>query len=599
MLKVDWNDARFCLFLADHVRSLRDVSREIEQLRSFRLGVSRSGGDFRSYVTQKERNSCCTFGVQSEGKLTTNQFAAMALRVTCASVILGGCVDINDTARKRSVAPDVAVLYSEPGGVTANDMAISESDALESPTSREVERNYSVAAARGEVPLYETVPTRLTEYTNWNIKLKEIPAKAPTKNAELEPISLSEAVTAGIANSLEAAQAAEALNKAEVQNINAFFGLLPQVFAVGEYSRVQQDVIESDNAVFQAGATGFNVVTGRIEAVQPILDLPALLSYQASRTAKSASERAYISAVQNAAFQTASSYLLALQAQARLDSAGERVELLNQQVGVEDNLIEFGLSTPASRQLLEVQIGQTEIERLQFREDYDAAAIQLGRLIGQPTGVLSDVSVSAESKALTSDLDANALVTEAIKMNPQAQQLRLQTLQQRQLLNAELAEDFFPQLEGFGRVEYEDRAASRFGGGSETLDATLGVRLTVPIFNANGTGYGTFEQHSDLRAASLSEAQLRRSLEVEIRSLVNRLRAQNNLIAKADTAYSAAQELLKSAYRSVESGVATDLIVLRHKVQLANAKEWRARINYSFLRNAARLSFLTGKPIEL
>ncbi len=207
--------------------------------------------------------------------------------------------------------------------------------------------------------------------------------------------------------------------------------------------------------------------------------------------------------------------------------------------------------------------------------------------------------MSAKARAQTSDLDANALITQAVQQNPQAQQLRLETLEQRQLLDAALAEDFVPQLEGFGRVEYEDRAASRFGGGSETLDATLGLRLTVPIFNASGTGYGTFEQHSDLRAATLSEAQLRRSLEVEIRSLVNRLRAQNNLIAKADTAYNAAQELLKSAYRSVESGVATDLIVLRHKVQLANAKEWRSRINYSYLRNAARLSFVTGKPIGL
>ena len=162
-----------------------------------------------------------------------------------------------------------------------------------------------------------------------------------------------------------------------------------------------------------------------------------------------------------------------------------------------------------------------------------------------------------------------------------------------------MAEDFAPRLEGFARAEYEDREASRFGGGSETFDATVGLRLTVPIFNASGQGYRSFEARSDARLAILNEANLHRALDVEVRALANELDAYRRLIVKSEGAFNSANKLLASAKRRVASGQAVPIEVLRQQLQVERAREWVERSRYSFIRSWARLSFLTGAAFEL
>ncbi|MEM7190617.1 MAG: TolC family protein, partial [Pseudomonadota bacterium] len=415
-----------------------------------------------------------------------------------------------------------------------------------------------------------------------------------TPDAAAAPLSFDAAIQAAMVNSIEAALANEALNKAEIEAVNAIFGYLPRITATGEFSRVKQDVLQSDNAVFQTGVAEFNVITGRLEVTQPLLDFSSLLAVRVADTAEKAAERGYVAAVQTAAFDAATAYLLALEAKAKLVSVSNRADLLAQQVAVEDNLIEFGLSTPATRQLLEVQIGQTEVERLQYQEEHHAAIVALGTLIGQSVGDLVDMRAGGAMLETAGLHDAQDLVIKALRDNPEMQQRRLATLQQRSELRRQFAADFAPTVNLFGSLDYEDRGASRFGGGSETFDQTAGVRVQVPLFNANGTGYQSFEEQSDLRAAVLSETQLRRELDIEVRSLDYRLKSLRGLIGKANRAVAAAGDLLSSARRSVDAGVATELLVLRHKIQQENALEWQARSNYVFLRNLARLAFLTG-----
>lgn len=499
---------------------------------------------------------------------------------------------------KHAQAPNTVGVYEPATGRTADDIVEAEAQAADSPTTRILARRYSSEAASGKQPLWKSVPTNTPEVLSLNITLEEMTAPYETPDAAAEPLSFDQAVEAAMVNSLEAALADEALTKAEIAAVNAIFGYLPRITAVGEFSRVRQDVIDTDNAVFQAGRADFNVLTGRIEATQPIIDFSTLLAIRVADTARSATERAYVSAVQEAAFNAATAYLLALEAEAKLASVTARSDLLAQQVEKENELIEFGLSTPATRQLLEVQIGQTEIERLQFQEEYDAAIVALGKQIGQPVGKLVDMRAPPGMLEAATQSRPDELIAVALRDNPEMQQRRLETLQQRQEVKRQFAEDFGPTVDLFANAEYEDRDDSRFGGGSVTFDQTVGVRLTVPLFNANGTGYPSFEEQSDLRAAALSERQLGRALEIEVRSLDTRLKSLRHLIGKARGAMSAADQLLGSASRSVESGVATELLILRHRIQQENAREWLARSNYVFLRNWARLAFLTGKRFD-
>ncbi|MEM6662715.1 MAG: TolC family protein [Pseudomonadota bacterium] len=516
------------------------------------------------------------------------QFSAPA-----ALLLLLGCA--SDNAEQRAIgAPGAVTAFGPPPSSTSAALAVAAGEAATSPTSRELARRYSPEAASGKSPLWKSVRMGLPEISTWQVDMEETPAPYDTPDAAAAPLSFDAAVKAAMVNSIEAALANEALNKSEIAAVNAVFGYLPSITATGEFNRVRQDVIRTDNAVFQAGVAEFNVLNGRVEATQPLLDFSSLLAIRVADTAEKATERAYIAAVQGSAFDAATAYLLALEAKAKLDSVTARSGLLAQQVAVEDDLIEFGLSTPATRQLLEVQIGQTEVERLQYQQEYDTAVVSLGKLIGQTVTDLVDMRAGDQMLQTAALHSTEDLVRKALRDNPDMQQRRLATLQQRQEVRRQFAEDFAPTVNLFASAEYEDRAASRFGGGSVTFDQNFGVRVSVPLFNANGTGYQSFEEQSDLRAAVLSETLLRRELDIEVRSLDQRLKSLRGLIGKADRAVSAATDLLSSARRSVESGVATELLVLRHRIQEENAREWQARSNYVFLRNWARLAFLTG-----
>jgi outer membrane protein len=81
--------------------------------------------------------------------------------------------------------------------------------------------------------------------------------------------------------------------------------------------------------------------------------------------------------------------------------------------------------------------------------------------------------------------------------------------------------DYLPNVEGTGTYDYTDQGGSQFGGGSVTSDYTLGVRLNVPIFNSEGTGYAFIKESYEVKVESLKLEQLRRKVAREIRDYYN------------------------------------------------------------------------------
>lgn len=486
-----------------------------------------------------------------------------------------------------------------PGDQTEARLAEAASDAATSPASVAAASQFSRAAARGEDQPKARSTDLLPEISRDPSSLQPDESERVAFDAEAAPVVFADAIAAALQNDVDVAIAAERIEEAEAARINAVFGYLPRVTATGTFSRNFQKVIDTDNAVFQAGTAEFNAVSARGEIRQPIFDLGRLLQIDVADVAKTVAEQEYVGVAQASAFAAATVYLEALEAQTRIDVVERREALVDDQIAAEERLIASGISTDTGRKLLQVEKGALNVERLEYDEDLSLSLAELGRLIGQPVTKVAPVDLPTDLLESAGALPWEEYANAAYRANAELRRLRLATLESRQSYYAQFAEDFAPRVEAFGRVEYEDREASRFGGGSETRDFIIGVEATVPIFNATGEGYRNFESESQLRQAVLAEARQRRAIESETRALVTRLDAQRSNIRQADKAVMAAAGVLQDAERSLEFGLSSDILILRQKAQQLQAEGWAARSRLAFLRSWVRLSFITGDPVDL
>lgn len=456
-----------------------------------------------------------------------------------------------------------------------------------SPTHRVQTRRLSQAVSESAADPLTMPPRPLPQMTGMGALL---PDAAPLPDAARVPASdlgLPGLIALTLNHNGEIARAAEAVTGADIAAVNAMFAYMPRVSSVGEWTRVYQDVIDSDNEVFREGNADFPVLNVQTELRQPMIDFPRLFGVRRADTGRSVARAAYIGVAQGTVFNVVNTCVTALDYKHRLASVEARIELLDEQIAAELRLMETGRSTPASAQLLEIEQGWAALERTEFAENYAMALAEPSRLVGRQ---VPDVADFALPNAVGDHAGSGPLEdypTAAPRDNPMVEQRRIESLERRQVYQESLLADFAPTLEGFVRQEYENRDESRFGGGSETLDHTIGLQLTVPIFNAGGQGYRSREQLSELRPAVIGEAQLRRELEGEIPSLLMRLNAQRQSMCNADDAVAAAEI-------GVRTGIDPEFIVTMQQLQLERAREWADRTRYAFVRSWVRLAYLTG-----
>lgn len=337
----------------------------------------------------------------------------------------------------------------------------------------------------------------------------ELPRAAPLPEAARAPetrVDLPALVTLTLHHNGEIARAAESVTEADIAAVNAAFAYLPRISSVGEWTRVYQDVIDSDNEVFREGNADFPVLNIQTEIRQPILDFPRLFGIRRADTGRSVARAAYLGVAQGTVFNVVNTYVTALDYKHRLASVEARIELLDRQITAEERLFEAGRSVPAARQALEIEQGSAALERTEFAENYAMALAELSRLVGRQVPSLVDFDLPEAVWEQAGQGPLEDYLTAALRDNPLVKQRRIESLERRQAYEEGLLVDFAPTLEGFARQEYEDRDASRFGGGSRTLDHTIGLQLTLPIFNVRGDGYRSREQLSAFRQAVIGEA---------------------------------------------------------------------------------------------
>lgn len=408
---------------------------------------------------------------------------------------------------------------------------------------------------------------------------------------------IQQLVTLALERNPDIRRAVEELNLSEVQRLNAIFGYLPQVSGSFGRDQVNQSVIESDNAVFQEGDATFPVTTFALSLNQPIFDLSKIFDIQLASTARSKAEVEYVQAVRAVAFEIFDTALLVEQTQDRIESQTRRQSLLSRQISRNQALEAEGLNIGGQSSALQSDRATVLSDIATEQAERAAALTELSRMTGVLVQNVSAFQPSGSIAGTERDLVVGRAVALGLENNPDVMVSALEIVESEFLRRGALARDFSPVINLFAILEQEDREASRFGGGSVTEDTTIGVNVTVPIFNAGGNGYEFLTRNVEERAAVLDYHSTRRALEADIRSTHARMVQLTAAIAQARSAVSSAASAANTEARRVEAGESIDLALAGRQIRLTSAQERLAFQQFEYYRAWARLKFLTGADL--
>lgn len=391
-------------------------------------------------------------------------------------------------------------------------------------------------------------------------------------------------------------RAAQAINRADAARLNAIFSYLPQVSLSYEMQQISQEVISTDNAVFQLGKAQYPVTTYGLELRQPIVDLSRIFGIRIANTARTAAEVRYVAAVKEATYEVFDLYLEAAQSKARIQEMTRRQGLLRRQESAMRRLESIGAGDRSYRsvQLEGAKLGgDIAQERARFQRILGQLSYRSGRAVSDiPTNSIPRDVFGAERR-----LSVVEAVARAKRNNPDILASIIgvaeQDLRKRQALSA----DFAPVLDAFVRFENEKREASRFGGGSQTQDTVVGVRLTVPLFNAEGQGYRNLISRIDFRDAALEYFATSRRITAEISSTHGRLTELSAAMSRARQAVGVANRGTGDEQALVEAGISPEFLVAGRQVRSSIAREQLSFYELEYLRTWARFAYLTGENL--
>lgn len=409
-----------------------------------------------------------------------------------------------------------------------------------------------------------------------------------------QTVDLASMLQATLQRNPDIGRAAQAINRADAKRLNAIFGYLPQVSLSYTQTQLSQNVVSTDNQVFQLGQAQYPVTNMTVELRQPLFDLSRIYGIQLAKTVRSNAELSYVAAVQKALYETFDAYLIAAQSKARVDALQKNANLVLRQAVSEQGLSTSGLSDEQTLRALQSQVqkigGDIAIEQARYSEALGRLSFATGTAIADVQAGSVPRSVMGAERKITLDQALQAAQT----ANPALLSVAIGVVERDLARKQAIATDFLPVLNLFASIEQEARVASRFGGGSVTQDTSVGVKLTLPILNASGRGYSTLETNVDLRESLLTYHATRRQIATDINATLSRMALLSKAMGQLGQAAATANSNAETEAAKLATGDSTEVQVVARQLLASQLREEADYQQIEYLRAWARLQFLTG-----
>lgn len=407
----------------------------------------------------------------------------------------------------------------------------------------------------------------------------------PTGVATREPVKVTiiDAIVRALDHNLGVLTAEEALGRARGARWIALSQLLPDVS--GRVSETREKI---NLAAFGFGGAGgpsfpgipeivgpFNVFDARLFVTQKVFDLEARNDARSEAYALESARLMRQSARDFVIHVAGSVYLDALAASARVDAARAQLETANALYQQALSLRQGGLIAGVDVLRAQVQLSTQQQRSTASVNDFEKVKLSLARLVGLPLGQafvldpnLPDVPVPTAS--------LEALVDYAFKTRPDYQ-ASLARVRAAESTRAAVVGSALPSVQVSADVGTIGLTVSD----ARNTYSVVGS-VSVPIFNGNKTHGRLLQADADVRARQNEAADLKASIDYEIRAAFLDLQATSEQLRVATTGRDLAGQQLTQARDRFAAGVANNVEVIQAQEAVALATEQFISAQYGY-----------------
>jgi outer membrane protein len=404
-------------------------------------------------------------------------------------------------------------------------------------------------------------------------------------------LSLKRAVQIAIApdGNAQIQLSAEALKQANARSGQALAPLLPDVSSSLSYRNQTLNLNASGLRLGIPTIPGFeipslvgpfNTMDARLSGSQSIFDISSIRRLQSAHAGVSAAKSDMESMAERVAALVARAYLLAIRADADVETARANITLSQAVLNQAENQKDAGTGTGIEITRARVQLTNDQ-QRLMVEENARRSAhLRLLRSM--------DLSLSIELE-LTDRLGyvpVDAVTLERAKAQALSERPDLKAQQERE--NSTRLSASATKLERVPSVSFfGDYGTIGLGFDDALPTRTVGVMLRVPIFDGGRRDYRRMEAASQYRAEIVRTKELKEQIELDVRLALDALHSAEEQVKVAREGLQLSENELAQARRRYDAGVAYGLEVTDAQTRLERARDNQTEALYNY--NLARI----------
>lgn len=367
--------------------------------------------------------------------------------------------------------------------------------------------------------------------------------------------------------------------------------LLPSVDLLLSHSETSQDIVSSDNSVFQKGSDTFPTDYYELSLSQSIYSYSNWKQFGKAKEEIKRIDAELDAVEQDLLLRVAERYFAALAVQEDYLSISSEKAAVEQHLKLVQAKRKSGQARKTDVLDAQARYMQTLSRELEIRSNFNDALEMLRETTGEPTSslqLLGDFYMSLPEPA-----SPEAWFEQAKAMNPEIKVRQFEVSAAEMEVRVQKG-GRYPTADLEVTYSNEDKQGTVFGGGSEIDETVFAININVPIYSGGLVS-------SRIREVTQLYNRAKDELELEYRAVQRQTfstfdgimtdMSKVQALQKSVEAYSAAVDAKTLGY---ESGLANSLTVLDAERDLFFARSELARARYGYLLNSLRLKRAVG-----
>lgn len=368
--------------------------------------------------------------------------------------------------------------------------------------------------------------------------------------------------------------------------------LLPTVSVQYESKVTDQVVNESDNQVFNGGASKYPTKSYGLTVTQSLFDYSRWQRYERSKIIVNRAEVDYNLSKQQLLLRLSENYFLVLERGDQLQAVKAEKKALLKHYETADKKHAIGLSRlvdveDARARYLNALSKEIELQSRLMDSRY-ALRESLGSMPGELSKLRTDITLEMPVPS-----DPEKWVKLAAKNNPELHLLNLSLKAADKDINI-MRGGHYPTLDLTYTTGNTLTEGSVYGGGSDVDSATVVIRLNMPLYSGGKTSSQlrqAIEQRDGVREERNDK---QRSVERSAHEAYYRISEAIVQIDALEQSLRAQESRLKATAAGYRSGQNSLIEVLNVEQNLSDAKQSLIKSRYDYVLNVLRLKFSAG-----